>query len=106
MSIPRLTHLQFMILGLLQSETTCGKGLRAALRRSGERRSGPSFYQLMARLEDGGFVRGRYQQEIVDGQIIRERCYELTALGGRAWRQSRDFYLQWINRFTEGPAPA
>jgi len=106
MAYPRLTHLQFMLLGFLQQGPTCGQELRDALRSAGVRRSGPGFYQLMSRLEDSGFVRGRYEQRIVSGQIIRQRCYELTALGGRAWRDSRDFYAKWSARFEKGPLPA
>ncbi len=106
MSIPRLSHLQFLIMGFLQSGTVRGKDLRGALSRAGERRSGPGFYQLMARLEDQGFVRGRYEQAVIEGQIIRERLYEPTAQGGRAWHVSREFYSQWILQFDDGTASA
>ena len=106
MPIPKLSHLQFLVLGFLISGTTRGKELRKALLGVGEDRSGPAFYQMMARLEDQGLIHGRYEQEIVDGQIIRERHYKPTGLGERAWRGNRDFYLQWIQQFGEGAAPA
>jgi len=51
-------------------------------------------------------VAGRYQQEIVDGQIIRERCYRATAIGRRACAESREFYLKWIGRLDRGDAHA
>lgn len=106
MRVPKLSHIQFMILALLQARDASGKEIREALRRSGVRRSGPGFYQIMSRLEDAGCVRGEYRQEIVDGQIIRERCYEITAAGRRACRDSRDFYLEWIGRLDGGNVPA
>ena len=106
MRVPRLSHIQFMVLALLQANDATGKEIREALRRAGVRRSGPGFYQIMARLEDGRFVRGQYQQQIVEGQIIRERYYQITASGRRACRDSRDFYLEWIGRLDPGAVPA
>jgi DNA-binding PadR family transcriptional regulator len=91
-----------MILTLLQANEVPGKEIRETLRRAGVRRSGPGFYQIMARMEDAGFVRGKYRQEIVDGQIIRERCYQITASGRSACGHSRDFYLEWIGRLDDG----
>ena len=106
MRVPKLSHIQFMILTLLRSEDASGKQIREALHRAGVRRSGPGFYQIMSRMEDAGFVRGKYRQEIVDGQIIRERSYEIAASGRRACRDSRDFYLEWIGRLDDAGAPA
>lgn len=104
--IPKLTHLQFLILGILRGERKSGKSVRNQLQRRGIRKSGPAFYQLMARLEDVGFVRGWYEQEIVNGQIIRERNYEITAAGLRAWQASCEFYVSVIEQFGDDAAPA
>ena len=60
----------------------------------------------MARLEDGELVEGSYHQEVIDGQIIRERHYALTAEGSRAWQRSRDFYLSAIEGLEGGLAGA
>ena len=106
MRVPKLSHIQFMILTLLQADDASGKQIREALGRAGVRRSGPGFYQIMSRMEDAGFVRGEYRQEIVDSQIIRERCYEISVSGRRACRDSRDFYLEWIGRLENGGVPA
>ncbi|MFQ5529136.1 MAG: PadR family transcriptional regulator [Gemmatimonadota bacterium] len=106
MAEPKLTHLQFVILGLIQEGATSGKELRAALRDDGMRKSGPSFYQLMARLEDSGWVAGEYRQRVVEGQTIRERHYDLTPTGTRALQASTAFYARWIGRFARGVAPA
>jgi len=69
--IPRLSHLQFLVVGLLRGRTLPGREIRDGLEQLDVRKSGPAFYQLMSRLEDGGLVTGQYHQEIVSGQIIR-----------------------------------
>ncbi len=94
MTLPRLTHLQFLVVAQLLRGPARGRDVRAHLRREGVRQSGPAFYQMMAGLEDGGFVEGWYQQQIVDGQIIRERHYRVLAPGKKSWQQCRDFYLR------------
>ncbi len=97
--VPRLSHLQFLVVGTLRHRTVPGRQVRATLKTFGVRKSGPAFYQLMSRLEDAGLVEGSYHQEIVRSQIIRERHYTLTAEGSRAWEGSRNFYLAAINGF-------
>jgi len=97
--LPRLSHLQFLVAGILRGRTLAGREIRDGLENLDVRKSGPAFYQLMARLEDGGLVTGEYSQEIVAGQIIRERRYTLTAAGSGAFEESRDFYLKNIKGF-------
>ncbi len=104
--LPSVTHLQFIILGLLNEGTSSGKELREELRRAGVRHSGPSFYQIMARLEDAGLVTGAYKQREVESHVVRERWYELTTPGLEAWRLSSEFYLTWIERVADDPSPA
>jgi DNA-binding PadR family transcriptional regulator len=94
--LPQITHLQFSVLAFLQAGERPGKAVRAQLGAHGMRRSGPAFYQLMSRLEDAGLVRGRYDQKVIDGQIIKERCYDITDAGRDAWRATRDFYVETI----------
>jgi DNA-binding PadR family transcriptional regulator len=94
--MPDITHLQFLVLGLLRQSPRLGRQLRLELARHGVRRSGPAFYQMMARLEDAGFVAGEYAQRVVSGQIIKERRYETTPSGAAAWTLTRDFYLRQI----------
>lgn len=97
--IPRLSHLQFLVVGLLRGHSLPGREIRDHLKVHGVRKSGPAFYQLMSRLEDAGLVVGNYHQEIIDGQIIRERHYTITADGTRVWKGSRDFYVDAIRGF-------
>jgi DNA-binding PadR family transcriptional regulator len=109
MNVPRLSHLQFLVIGIVRDREMAGREIRAHLRdRFGVRRSGPAFYQLVSRLEDAGWLDGSYHQEVVEGQLIRERHYAVTAEGGRVWRASRDFYVNAIRGFerAEGLAGA
>jgi len=66
-SLPEITHLQFSVLAFLRSDEQPGKAVREQLAGLGLKRSGPAFYQLMARLEDAELVDGRYDQKIVEG---------------------------------------
>jgi len=97
--IPAVTHLQFIVLGLLRGGERPGRYLRRALARRGIARSAPAFYQMMARLEDARFVDGSYDQKIVDSQIIKERRYTLTGAGDDAWSATRAFYTEAIAEF-------
>ena len=96
--LPELSHLQFLILGILLGSERRGQEVRDHLAEFGVHKSGPAFYQLMARLEDAELIDGRYSQDVVDGQIIRERVYRIRARGERAWRSCRDFQLSIIER--------
>ena len=94
MTIPRLTHLQFLVVSLLMKGDAPGRAIRDSLKREGVRQSGPAFYQMMAALEDNGIVQGHYEQQIVDAQIIRERHYKVLADGRKSWKECRDFYAR------------
>jgi DNA-binding PadR family transcriptional regulator len=96
MKIPELSHLQFLVLAQLLSVERTGRELRASLKGYRVRQSGPAFYQMMARLENADLVSGWYTQEVIDGQMIKERHYRVTAAGTAAWRQCRSFYQQTI----------
>jgi DNA-binding PadR family transcriptional regulator len=97
--IPEITHLQFLVLGMLRGGERPGRTIRRSLKRHGIDRSGPAFYQMMARLEDAGLVAGEYEQKIVDGQIIKQRSYALTARGEAAWSATRAFYSDAIDAY-------
>jgi len=90
--LPRLTHLQFLVLGLLRDGEQPGRHVRETLAAHGVKRSAPAFYQLMARLERDGVVQGWYEQVIVGGQAVTERRYRLRPQGARLWAEARDFY--------------
>ena len=92
-AVPAITHLQFLVLGLLRGGERRGRFIRRALERHGVRRSAPAFYQMMARLEDAALLEGWYEQKVIDAQLIKERHYRLRPAGARAWSVTRDFYL-------------
>jgi DNA-binding PadR family transcriptional regulator len=104
--MPEITHLQFLVLGLLRQAPRLGRELRQDLARHAVRRSGPAFYQMMARLEDAGLVTGEYDQKVLAGQIIKERRYEMSAAGVAAWTHTRDFYVKQIAALDDGIAHA
>ena len=96
MTLPRLTHLQFLVITMLKAGAARGRDVRAQLKHVGVRQSGPAFYQMMAVLEDAGYLAGWYEQQVIDGQIIRERHYKILAPGKKAWLESRDFYMRAV----------
>ena len=96
---PRLSHLQFLVLGTLLQGRRPGREIREELRRFGVKRSGPGFYQLMSRLEESELIEGSYNQKVVEGQIIRERTYHLRGAGRTAWNQCRKFSESVIAEF-------
>jgi len=90
--IPRLSHLQFAVLEILGTATMRGKDLRKRLSERGINKSGPAFYQMMARAEEAKFVEGWYEQQIIEGQIIKERHYRITGHGIDAFQETKEFY--------------
>jgi DNA-binding PadR family transcriptional regulator len=90
--IPRLTHLQFLVLGQLRDGERPGRVIRDALAAHGVKRSAPAFYQLMARLERDRLVDGWYEQVPAGDQAVTERRYRLRPAGAKLWTEARDFY--------------
>lgn len=93
-TLPTLTHLQFLVLGVLRTDDQPGRVVRQVLASYGVRRSGPAFYQLMARLERERLVEGWYEQISVGDQAVTERRYRITADGTRRWNRAQAFYEQ------------
>jgi hypothetical protein len=100
--------MQFLILSIIGGREKSGREIRGELARRNVRKSGPAFYQLMARLEDDRMVSGWYEQKIVDSQVIKERRYRLLAPGVRAVNDTKEFYemLAASNHKTGGLAHA
>jgi DNA-binding PadR family transcriptional regulator len=94
--LPKITHMQFLVLGLLKEHDQPGRALREALAAYGVRRSAPAFYQLMARLERDRLVDGWYEQVTAGDQAVTERRYRLRPAGARLWTEARDFYTAII----------
>lgn len=94
--IPTITHMQFLVLGLLREAEQPGRVIRDALAAHGVRRSAPAFYQLMARLERDRLVEGWYEQVSAGDQAVTERRYRLRPAGAKLWAEARDFYSSLI----------
>ncbi|HEV8147088.1 MAG TPA: hypothetical protein VGP79_11935 [Bryobacteraceae bacterium] len=90
--LPALTHLQFLVLGVLRANEQPGRVIREAIATYGVRRSGPAFYQMMARLERDGLVEGWYEQITLSGQAVKERRYRIKPAGARLWSATQSFY--------------
>jgi DNA-binding PadR family transcriptional regulator len=99
--VPDVTHLQYLILCELLDGEHAGRDLRALLEGHGVLKSAPAFYQLMARLEDSGLVRGRYEQKVIDGQRVKERRYKITAKGATSAHAVEQFYLERLGEKQE-----
>jgi DNA-binding PadR family transcriptional regulator len=93
-ALPTLTHLQFLVLGVLSGGDRPGRGIRDVLAHYGIRRTAPAFYQLMARLEKDKLVQGRYEPVTVGDQTVTERWYTVTPAGLRRWQAAQAFYEQ------------
>jgi len=94
MAFPEATHLQLYVLRILMDGEQSGRFVRERLADEGQPKTGPAFYQLMARLEESGLIEGWYNQKVVEGQIIKERWYCVTAAGERVWSEAADFYAE------------
>jgi DNA-binding PadR family transcriptional regulator len=100
MPIPTMTPLQYLILAALRNGERSGARLRATLNRDNHATSLPAFYQLMRRIETLGWIEGRYEVKIIDGNASRTshggarrwRFYRATPAGRAAWAETRRFY--------------
>lgn len=90
--LPKFTHLQFLVLGILLSGERSGRDIRLAIEEFGVRNSAPAFYQMMARLERDEMVEGWYQQIKVGDQAVTERRYRATGKGAQTWEESYAYY--------------
>jgi DNA-binding PadR family transcriptional regulator len=90
--LPGITHLQVLVLGLLQAREHPGREIRDVLVRYGVKSTTAAFYQMMARLERDRLVEGWYEQVTIGDQAVTERRYRLRPVGERLWREARAFY--------------
>ena len=90
--LPALSHLQFLVVGILLPGERSGRSIRRILEQYQIPRSAPAFYQMMARLERDGIVLGTYEQIKVGDQSVTERRYRATRAGARLWERSYSFY--------------
>jgi DNA-binding PadR family transcriptional regulator len=92
MRIPDLSALQFLVIRALGGKERPGKEIRGKIAEYDHRMSKPAFYQLMARLEEAGFVKGVYHLVEIAGQVAKERHYKVTAKGLEAYNATTRFF--------------
>ena len=90
--LPDVTHAQFFALETLMVCPLPGKELRAELDEFGWLKTNSTFYELTKRLEELGFIAGYYTARIVRDFAVRERHYEITVAGVRAYHAAHTFY--------------
>jgi DNA-binding PadR family transcriptional regulator len=81
------------VLEMLVDGEESGRRIRAKLAEAGVSGTAPEFYQIMARLEDRGFVTGWYDQDILHDQEIKNRVYRITGDGMQASETARDLHF-------------
>ncbi len=91
-SLPAISHLPFLALGVLTAAAQPGRVIRDAATEWGVKSSAAAFYQLMARLERDRLVEGWYEQVRVGDQTVTERHCRITPHGARACQQALEFY--------------
>lgn len=99
MQFPVTTHQQFLVLSVVEGEPRMsGQRLREELERTfGLKKSLPSFYQLMSRLEAKELLVGEYHTRIHKGRTLKTRHYSVTEAGRRAWNTAFTFYSSLSN---------
>ena len=93
---PAITHAQVFVLELLLVFPLRCNVLRDELEEFGLLRTKADFYELFERLEELGFVAGYYTAKIVGEAIVRERSYEITNAGLRAYCAAYAFYSDGV----------
>jgi len=94
--LPAITHAQFFVLESLMVCPLRGKDLRDELGEFGWLRTNATFYHLTRRLEELGFVEGFLSKKIVRMHAVRERHYEITVAGVRAYHAAHAFYSNGV----------
>jgi len=94
MPIPEITHLQFLVLCAIGGRLRPGREVREKLAAEGYDKSLPAFYQMMARMEDGGLVTGSTHSIFVGDQTVTERRYKVTGAGRKARQDTIEFYRE------------
>lgn len=93
MFFPKITHVQALILKLIQS----GKRYRPEIRRgliafAGTKSYG-AFHELLVRMEELGFIARHDTPGEQRGPLYKRQVYSVTAAGENALKQAAIFYL-------------
>lgn len=94
--IPKISHLQFMILQSLHTEEKTGKQLRNELRLEGVKRTKAAFYQLMNRMEWSGLIKSNYKGETPEYQQLKDKYFNITKKGIIFYTKTIEFYSRFV----------
>ncbi len=89
---PSISHLQFFVLRTLLQGSRHGRSIREELSARLVTRSDRTVNQATRRLEAQGLITGTYRASMVGDYAVRERRYDITVAGRRAYEQSRAFH--------------
>lgn len=98
--LPKLTHLQFLVLYLLahQPDGMLAGDLRHRLQARGESRRGPAFYQMMRRMESEGLITAvQIPYHTLAWVTVFRTRYTLTPAGMEASQEVVRFYCQILS---------
>jgi hypothetical protein len=94
--LPDISHAQFFVLESLMVCPLRGKDLRDELQEFGWLKTNATFYELTNRLEQLGYLKGYYTVKLVGKYAVRERHYEITVAGIRAYHAAHAFYSNGV----------
>ena len=94
MSIPKISHLEYLVINIIGLDERSGTYVREALIKENWSKTPASFYQLMKRMEVSKLIEGRYESKIIKKQTITIRKYKITQLGQDEWINTLGFYRQ------------
>jgi DNA-binding PadR family transcriptional regulator len=94
-----ITVLQFRVLATLLDGDLAGRDVRDRLAEIGAPMKLAAFYRLMGRLEDAGFVEGRYERRRVSNENVRIRIYKITGAGLTVWQRMHSLLASSSLRF-------
>lgn len=84
------TFQALLLVEVPEKENVSGMELRERIKEYGYRKTGPTFYAMMSRLEDLGLVASDFVEEKVRGRSVRSKVFTRTKNGMKAideWEQ-------------------
>ena len=87
-----ISLVQLAILGILNDceEGKLGPEIRDEMAQRGLQRPGPTFYQLMGRLEDNEYITGIDTPKIINNKTYHHRKYKITKEGAGVFAEHVD----------------
>ena len=87
-----LSDVKFLVLTELMQGVRSGREIREELEKQSAKKSLAAFYQIMARMEDEGMIRGWYETKRIDDQTVKSRHYEILGSGRVAWEKQMELF--------------